>query len=85
MWSGWSSCGCPRYPERGGLEQGEREREQAGGGAVVAAAVLAELGASVDFFCALGDDERGHAAVAQLQERGVTVHAAWRDARRPAR
>jgi ribokinase len=68
-----------RYPERGGLEQGERELEQAGGGAVVAAAVLAELGASVDFLCALGDDERGQAAVAQLRERRVTVHPAWRD------
>ncbi len=69
-----------RYPERGGLEQGEREREQAGGGAVVAAAVLAELGADVDFFCAVGDDERGHAAMDQLRERGVAVHPAWRDA-----
>jgi len=66
------------YPERGGLEQGEREREQAGGGAVVAAAVLAELGAEVDFLCALGDDDRGHAAVAELTQRGVTVHPAWR-------
>jgi ribokinase len=70
----------PRFPERGGLEQGEREFEGAGGGAVVAAAVLAELGAEVDFVCALGDDERGHAAVAQLHERGVTVHPAWRSA-----
>lgn len=68
----------PRYPERGGLEEGEREFERAGGGAVVAGAVLAELGAEVDFFCALGDDERGHAAVTQLRERGVTVHPVWR-------
>jgi ribokinase len=70
----------PRYPERGGLEQGEREREQAGGGAVVATAVLVELGAEVDFLCALGDDDRGHAAVDELTQRGVTVHPAWRDA-----
>jgi ribokinase len=69
-----------RYPERGGLEQGERELEQAGGGAVVAASVLADLGADVDFVCAPGDDERGHAAMEQLRERGVTVHPAWRPA-----
>ncbi len=69
-----------RYPERGGLEQGEREREQAGGGAVVAASVIADLGAEVDFLCAPGDDARGHAAMEQLQQRGVTVHPAWRDA-----
>lgn len=69
-----------RYPERGGLEQGEREFERAGGGAVVAAAVLVQLGAEVDFLCAPGDDERGEAAMAQLRERGVTVHPAWRAA-----
>jgi ribokinase len=67
-----------RYPPRGGLEQGERMFERAGGGAVVAAAVLAELGATVEFFCAPGDDERGRAAMAQLRERGVAVHPVWR-------
>jgi ribokinase len=70
----------PRYPERGGLEEGERMFERAGGGAVVAASVLADLGAEVDFFCAPSDDERGRAAMAQLGERGVTVHPAWRPA-----
>jgi ribokinase len=70
----------PQYPPRGGLEQGEREFDRAGGGAVVAASVLAELGAGVDFFCAVGDDERGHAAVEQLRERGIRVHAARRSA-----
>lgn len=67
-----------RYPERGGIEEAEPVSEQAGGGAVVAAAVLAELGATVELFCAPGDDERGHAAVAQLRERGIAVHPAWR-------
>jgi ribokinase len=70
----------PQYPPRGGLEQGEREFERAGGGAVVAASALAALGAEVDFFCALGDDERGHTAVEQLGERGIRVHPAWRSA-----
>jgi ribokinase len=40
---------------------------------------LADLGAEVHFFCALGQDAPGQAARAQLQERGVHVHAAWRD------
>jgi ribokinase len=44
----------------------------------VVAAVLAELGAEVDFFCALGDDADGHAAAGQLEGRGVSMHVAWR-------
>jgi ribokinase len=70
----------PRYPDRGGLEQGDRLMEQAAGGAVVAASVLAGLGAEVDFFCAPGDDDRGRLAMEQLRRRGVTVHPAWREA-----
>ena len=49
----------------------------AGGGGVVAV-VLAELGAQVDFFTALGDDADGHAAAAELSGRGVGMHVAWR-------
>jgi ribokinase len=45
----------------------------------VVAVVLAELGADVDFYCALGRDELGRAAAAQLADRGVRVHAAWRE------
>ncbi len=56
---------------------------RAGGAGAVAATVLVELGAEVDFYCALGLDTEGRAAVAQLEERGVRVHAAWRD--RPTR
>ena len=51
---------------------------RAGGGGGVAAVVLAEMGAEVDFFCALGDDPAGHAAHEQLKERGVRPHVAWR-------
>ena len=54
----------------------------AGGGGVVAA-VLAQLGAEVDFFCALGDDVHGHAAADELCARGVNMHIAWR--RQPTR
>jgi ribokinase len=49
----------------------------AGGGGVVAA-VLSELGAEVDFFCALGGDALGRAAAAELGERGINLQVAWR-------
>lgn len=65
-------------PPPGGLEQATRLAEHAGGGAVVAAAVLAQLGADVEFFCALGDDERAARSERELTARGVTVHAARR-------
>ncbi|HEX5192125.1 MAG TPA: PfkB family carbohydrate kinase [Solirubrobacteraceae bacterium] len=65
-------------PPRGGLEQATRLVEHAGGGAVVAATVLAQLGAEVEFFCALGDDERAARSERELSDRGVTVHAARR-------
>jgi ribokinase len=47
---------------------------------VVAAAVLAELGAEVDLFCALGRDANGESAAAELARRGINVQAAWREA-----
>ena len=65
-------------PPRGGLAQATPVREHAGGGAVVAAAVLASLGAEVEFFCALGDDERARRSEQELTARGITVHAARR-------
>lgn len=67
-----------RLPEPGVVRRAERQATHAGGGAVVAAAVLAELGARVDFFCAVGSDANGDAAVAELEARGVSVHAARR-------
>ena len=62
----------------GGLEQATRVAEHAAGGAVVAAAVLRSLGADVEFFCALGDDERARRSEHELTARGITVHAAHR-------
>ena len=49
-----------------------------GGGGAVAAVALAQLGASVDFYTALGRDAEGEATVAALSARGVTMHVAWR-------
>lgn len=68
-----------QFPERGAVTPAAAGFKHAGGGAVVAAVVLAELGAEVDFFCALGRDADGEAAAGELRARGVDVHAAWRD------
>lgn len=68
------------FPRRGAVTPAVAGFTHAGGGAVVAAVVLAELGAEVDFFCALGRDADGEAAAGELRARGVKVHAAWRDA-----
>jgi ribokinase len=62
-------------PVRDEVQRAERETTHAGGGAVVAAAVLAELGAEVDFFGAVGSDATGDDAAAELAARGITVHA----------
>lgn len=69
----------PRFPPRGQVIHAEGGSARAGGGGAVAALAMAELGAEVDFFCALGDDSNGHAAQAELAQRGVRMHVAWRD------
>lgn len=50
----------------------------AAGGGAVAAVALARWCGDCHFYCALGDDELGHHAEAELRARGVTVHVAWR-------
>jgi ribokinase len=67
------------YPQRGELVHAGSSFARAAGGGGVAAAVLADLGAEVDFFLALGSDAQGTAAAEQLRERGIRVHAARRD------
>lgn len=66
-------------PAQGEVLPARREFAHAGGGAVVAAAVLAELGAEVDFYGAVGQDADGDASVGELAARGIRVHAARRD------
>jgi ribokinase len=68
-----------RFPRRGEVIHADGGLTRAGGGGGVAAAVLADLGAEVDFFCALGKDMAGRGALAQLEERGVRMHVAWRE------
>jgi len=69
----------PHLPVHGKILNAESAFARAGGGGAVAASVLAELGAEVDFYCALGRDADGEATVAQLEGRGVRMHVAWRD------
>ena len=49
--------------------------EQAAGGGVVAAVQLTQLADSVQFFTALGADDRGERARLELEARGIEVHA----------
>jgi ribokinase len=67
-----------RFPIQGEVVHAEAGFARAAGGGGVVAAVLAELGAEVDFFCALGRDPHGRAAATELAERGMRVHVAWR-------
>ncbi len=67
-----------RFPRQGEVSHAVEASARAGGGGSVAAAALAELGAEVDFFTALGRDPHGEAAANELRERGVTMHVAWR-------
>jgi ribokinase len=68
----------PRLPRPGEVIHAQGAFSRAAGGGGVVAGVLAELGAEVDFFTALGDDSHGRAAAEQLRQRGVRMHVAWR-------
>lgn len=52
--------------------------ETPGGGGAGAAAQLAKLAGSCDFFTALGDDALGRRSKEELERLGVTVHATFR-------
>jgi ribokinase len=69
----------PRFPRPGEVINAGDGFLRAGGGGSVAATVLAGLDADVDFFCALGRDDDGRTALAELEDRGVRVHVAWRE------
>jgi ribokinase len=68
-----------RMPAQGEVIHAQGAFTRAAGGGGVVAGVLTELGAEVDFFTALGRDADGEAAAAQLTERGVCMHVAWRE------
>jgi ribokinase len=75
----WSQfVSLERYPSEGEVLHARDCSQRPGGGGAVASVALAQAGATVDFFCALGRDADGEATVAQLSERGVRMHVAWR-------
>ena len=55
-------------------------QEPAGGGAVVAVQMARLQQQPVQFFTALGRDSVGEACVKRLQDLGLEVHVAWREA-----
>ena len=65
-----------RMPGPGDISHSTEEWEQAGGGGGVAAIQLALLADEAHLFTTLGDDELGRLSRAELEERGVHVHAA---------
>jgi ribokinase len=68
-----------RMPPAGEIAHAYDGWEEPGGGGAVAAVELARLGASVEFFTALGDDELGHRAEERLTALGVRMHVQRRD------
>jgi ribokinase len=67
-----------RFPERGDVVHADTAFSRAAGGGGVAAAVIADLGADITFFTALGSDTHGEAAVKQIRDRGAHEQVAWR-------
>src|SRR5918999_2665572 len=68
-----------RVPLPGEIAQAGATWEEAGGGGAVAALQLARLAGSATLYTALGDDELGRRAKAELEARGLNVAAVWRD------
>ncbi|HET9462080.1 MAG TPA: PfkB family carbohydrate kinase [Gaiellaceae bacterium] len=62
-------------PSRGEIVHAEESWEQAAGGGVVAAVQLSQLADEVQFFTALGADDRGERARLEIEARGIEVHA----------
>jgi len=67
-----------RIPAAGEIAHSTEDWEAPGGGGAVAAAQLAVLAGSCDFFTAIGGDDLGPRAATALGARGVDVHAGER-------
>jgi ribokinase len=69
----------PHLPAAGQIVHASDSWAEPGGGGSVAAVQLAKLAGAADFFTALGDDELGHRAFAELSALGLRLHVAWRN------
>jgi ribokinase len=65
-----------RVPLPGEIVHAVETWEEAAGGGAIAAVQLAKLNGSAHLFTSLGDDELGRRSRRELEERGVTLHAA---------
>jgi ribokinase len=68
-----------RVPLRGEIVEAGETWEEAGGGGAVAALQLARLAGAATLYTALGNNELGRRAKAELEAQGLRVVAAWRD------
>jgi ribokinase len=68
----------PRLPDAGEIVSATEWWQAPGGGGAVAAVQLAKLAGRATFFTAVGDDDLGRRARAELEALGVEVHAAVR-------
>ncbi len=65
-----------RVPQPGEIAHAVETWEEAAGGGAIAAVQLAKLNGSAHLYTSLGDDDLGRRAREELEERGVTLHAA---------
>jgi ribokinase len=65
----------PRVPAAGEIVTATEWWEEAAGGAALAAMQARRLGADVEFFTAVGEDERGGRALERFAQLGLVVHA----------
>ncbi len=66
-----------RIPGRDEIAHANADWAEPAGGGAVAAAQLAKLAGTCDFFTAFGEDELGRRAVERLTALGIEVHAEW--------
>jgi ribokinase len=67
-----------QMPLPGEIVQAGETWQEAGGGGAVAALQLARLAGTATLYTALGDDDLGRRAKAELEDRGVRIVVAWR-------
>jgi ribokinase len=67
-----------RLPSQGEIINAEEAWAEAAGGGAVAAVELMRLAGAATLYTALGNDDVGRAALAQLQALGLQVHAVFR-------
>jgi ribokinase len=69
----------PHLPAVGEIVHVSESWDEPAGGGGVASVQLARLAGGADFYTALGNDEIGRRAAAELSDLGVRLHVAWRD------